>query len=160
MSPDGTCLWTQQSAEFVFPWHQLTARWWGGQVSDVIMSSDDQGSRWHRPDHIQTNNIYNDPSLAANYPAISEAQTPYFPASPCLCLIYFYKIDYSGVTCSQKHFLILGICPGPRPLFFVLPICTDSGIMFSQTKHGRFFEKMSFSQPKGPPEKVGGHIFM
>ena len=62
-------------------------------------------------------------------------------------------------TCSQKRFLILGICPGPRPWFLLLPLCTGSGIMFSQTKHGRFFEKMSFSQPRGPPEKVGGHIF-
>ena len=63
-------------------------------------------------------------------------------------------------TCSQKRFSILGICPGTRPWFLLLPKCTDSGSMFSQTKHGRFFEKMSFSQPRGPPEKVGGHIFM
>ena len=36
----------------------------------------------------------------------------------------------------------------------------DSGNMCLQIKHVRFFEKMSFSQPRGPPEKVGGHIFM
>lgn len=59
-------------------WRPRGDGWW--QVSDVIMSSYDQGARWHRPDHIQTNNIYNDPSLATNYPAISEPQTPYFPA--------------------------------------------------------------------------------
>ena len=63
-------------------------------------------------------------------------------------------------TCSQKRFLILGIGPGPRPWFLLPPICTYAGIMFGQIDHGRFFEKMSFSQPRGPPEKVGGHIFM
>ena len=66
----------------------------------------------------------------------------------------------SSDTCSQKRFLILGIGPGPRPWFLLPPICTYAGIMFGQIDHGRFFEKMSFSQPRGPSDKVGGHIFM
>ena len=37
---------------------------------------------------------------------------------------------------------------------------SGSGDMCHQIKHVRFFEKMSFSQPWGPPEKVEGHIFM
>ena len=36
----------------------------------------------------------------------------------------------------------------------------DSGNMCLQIKHVRFFEKRSFSQSRGPPKKVGGHIFM
>ena len=35
----------------------------------------------------------------------------------------------------------------------------DSENMFCQIKHVRFFEKMSFSQPRGASEKVGGHIY-
>ena len=41
-------------------------------------------------------------------------------------------------TCSQKRFLILGIGPGPRLWFLLLPICTCRGTVFSQINHGRF----------------------
>ena len=84
----------------------------------------------------------------------------HFPVSPCLpsqpSLWFVNSCDDD--TCSQKRFSILGICPGPRPWFLLLPICTYAGIVFSQIDHGRFFEKMSFSQPRGPPEKVGDII--
>ena len=35
----------------------------------------------------------------------------------------------------------------------------EPGGSVSQIREVRFFEKMSFSQPRGPPEKVGGPIF-
>ena len=66
-----------------------------------------------------------------------------------------FNLMIGFLTCSQKRFLILGIGPGPRPWFLLPPICTYAGIMFGQIDHGRFFEKMSFSQPRGPSEKLG-----
>ena len=47
-------------------------------------------------------------------------------------------------TCSQKHFLILGIGPGPRLWNFVLPICTFEGTVFTQINHGRFLDFLDF----------------
>ena len=72
--------------------------------------------------------------------------------------------DHSGSpkrsTCPLNRNYVLRIAPRVRPIFFHSGHVSGSGDMCHQIKHVRFFVKMSFSQPRGAPEKVGGHIFM
>ena len=63
-------------------------------------------------------------------------------------------------TCLLNRNVVLQIAPRVRPIFFHSGHVIGSGDMCHQIKHVRFFEKMSFSQLRGSPEKVGGHIFM
>ena len=63
-------------------------------------------------------------------------------------------------TCPLNRNDVLRIAPRVRPIFFHSGHVIGSGDMCHQIKHVRFFEKMSFSQLRGSPEKVGGHIFM
>ena len=82
--------------------------------------------------------------------------------------IYFFPnsdIDFSHhqvifCTCPPNWNDVLRIGQRVRPIFLHLGRVSGSGDMCRQIKHGRFFEKMSFSQPRGGPEKVWGHIFM
>ena len=63
-------------------------------------------------------------------------------------------------TCPPNRNDVLRIGQRVRPIFFHSGHVSGSGDMCHQIKHVRFFEKMSFSQLRGSPEKVGGHIFM
>ena len=67
---------------------------------------------------------------------------------------------YGQYTCPLNRNDVLRIAPKVRPIFFHSGHVIGSGDMCHQIEHVRFFEKMSFSQHRRSPEKVGVHIFI